>query len=275
MTRVLAGAGAALLLLTGGLTGCSIPISVAGADEGPPAAAAVEPSGPRAAPGSTLRQLAGDQRMRLDLPTTDTVQGVALYFHGQSGDVDGLMDEPWLDGLAADGWAVASADFHLDNWGSPASVRDAVALADWAAEQAGAPIRLLIGGSMGGLASLNALIDGALAPRCWFGSMPVVDLRAVGSVPQADAQVQAVYGGPPPASSNPGERLEQLPSGVRYVVVHSTEDTWVPSWAHSDRLVAALRQAGAEVSVLPATGEHGDPSLTRPGDLREAAAACR
>ncbi len=270
MIRVLAGVAVVLLL-----GGCSGPVDVAGAEERVPVAAvATEPGSPNPAPGATLRHVVGDQRLRLDLPTTDRVLGVALFFHGQFSSVDDWMDLPFLDGLGADGWAVASADLHFDNWGSPASVDDAVTLANWAAAETGATLKLLIAGSMGGLTSLNALIDGALSARCWFGTMPVVDLSAVSGVPHADPQVQEVYGGTPPASSNPASRLDRLPTVVRYFVVHSTEDTWVPSVAHADRLIAALRRSGAEVSVLPAIGEHGHVSQARPADLRTSAATC-
>jgi hypothetical protein len=270
MIRVPAGVVAVVLLLTG----CSGPVDVAGAEDRVPVAVATEPASPNPAPGATLRQVVGDQRMRLDLPTTDTVRGVALYFHGQFSSVDDWMDDPYLDILGADGWAVASADLHLDNWGSPASVDDAVTLADWATAETGATLTLLVAGSMGGLTSLNALIDGALEARCWFGTMPVVDLNAVSRVPHADTQVHEVYGGTPPASSNPASRLDHLPTTVRYFVVHSPEDTWVPSAAHADRLIAALRQSGAELSVLPAIGEHGHESQVRPLDLRNFAATC-
>jgi hypothetical protein len=269
--RVLAGVVAAALLLTG----CSEPVDVAAEAETPPSTVVTTEQGvPNPQPGGTVRHVVGDQRLRLDLPSTGTITGLAVWFHGQLGDVDGAMDEEWLNSLSADGWAVASADLHLANWGSPASVSDAVTLSEWAQAETGAPLKLLIGGSMGVLTSLNALIDGALWAHCWYGTMPVVDVTAVSGVAYADAQVEAVYGGPPPASSNPAARLDRLPISVRYFVVASPQDTWVPATAHADRLVAALRQSGADVSVAPAVGQHGDPSQMRPSDLREFAASC-
>ncbi len=270
MGRGVAGIVTAGLLLTG----CSGPVEVAEAGAHPPTAVSTDPAVPNPLPGGTIRHVVGDQRLRLDLPGTETLAGLALYFHGQLGDVDSWMDEEWLNGLGADGWAVASADLHGPNWGSPASVSDAVALSSWAQAETGAPLKLLIGGSMGALTSLNALIDGALRADCWFGTMPVVDVTAVSRVAQADTQVQVVYGGPPPASSNPAARLEHLPTSVRYFVVASPQDTWVPSTAHADRLVAALRESRADVSVAPAVGEHGDASQVRPSDLRRFAADC-
>ncbi|WP_369138930.1 alpha/beta hydrolase family protein [Modestobacter versicolor] len=225
-------------------------------------------------PERTVTDVLAGQRVRLDPPTSGRTVGVALWFHGQTGDVDSYMGSAWLDAIRARGWAVASSDLHGNAWGSPAAVRDARELARWAARQARAEVRLLVAGSMGGATSLNALLDGAVSAPCWYGTEVVVDLGAVSAVPGATAELLDVYGGPPPARSNPARRLAGLPASMRWFVVTSPDDTWVPAAAHGDVLVAALRAQGASVGTAVASGEHGDLSYFRPEDLVAFADRC-
>ena len=97
MKRALVGVVGAVTALL--LAGCSGTVATAEAEEGLVVAGTTAAAVANPAPGATLRHVSGDQRMRLDLPTTGTVRGVALYFHGQWDDVDGRMDDPWLDAL--------------------------------------------------------------------------------------------------------------------------------------------------------------------------------
>lgn len=250
MARGLAALGAVLLL-----AGCS--------------SAAANADGDR-----TVTDEVGGQQVRVDLPTTGDAKAVAVWFHGQGGDVDTRMNEDWLNTLRGHGWAVASSDFHGNAWGNQASVETAADLVSWAEEQAGADVRLLVAGSMGALASLNALADGDVDAACWFGTMPVVDLNHIDAVPEAEDQVKDAYDGAPPASSNPAARLSELPASTRYFVVSSPDDTWVPAAQHADVLVAGLQAAGAPVDVAQASGEHGDASHFRSDDLGKFAAGC-
>ena len=224
--------------------------------------------------GTTVTGSLDGQRVRLDFPFTVRMVGLAVYFHGAGGGVDSKMGEAWLNSIRDRGWAVASGDLHGDAWGSPAAVADAVALAGWAQDRTGRRPQLLIGASMGGAASLNAILDRVLTPRCWFGPQPVVNLAAVSEVPNGDAEIAQVYGGPPPASSNPAARLDRLPTNIRYRVVVSAEDTWVPPAQNADLLITAVRAEGGEVSSVAATGSHLDGSHFRPEDLVAFADGC-
>lgn len=231
------------------LAGCGVPANADGRD--------------------TFTDSIDGQDVRIDLPVTQPV-GVALWFHGRGGDSDTRMNEAWLNALRGQGWAVASSDFHGDAWGDPDTVADAAKLADWASEEAGAEVRLIVAGSMGGLASLNALAAGVVSARCWYGVMPVVDLAAADTVPDAADEVDEAL----EVAVNPADRLDELPTDVRYRVVASPDDTWVQADEHAAVLVAALSRAGADVTELEATGEHGDPSHFQAEDLAEFAASC-
>ena len=264
-----------LLLLAGCSAGAA---GGAGANDAPrtPAAtstASVPSRLPFAVGGTDTATLDG-QRVRLDYPLTRELVGVAVYFHGAGAGADSKMNEPWLNSIRALGWAVAAGDLHGDAWGARAAVADSVALVDWAEARTGADVKLLIGASMGGVASLNALMDGVVEAPCWFGPQPVVDLNAVSVVPNADAQIAALYGGPPPASSNPVDRLDLLPLDTRYRVIFSAGDTWVPPPAHADRLIAALQARGGDVSSVAVSGDHLDASHFRPEDLVAFAEGC-
>lgn len=209
----------------------------------------------------TLRDEVGGQEVRLDLPKQGNPQALAIWFHGQNADEDARMNEDWLNGLRQRGWAVASGELGGGtSWGSPDSVEAAADLVEWAEARADVPTRLLVAGSMGAAVSLNALASGAIEADCWYGIMPVVDLEAVDEVPDSAEQLQDTYGDTIPAGSNPVDNLEALPQSTKYRVLASPGDTWVPKVDNADVLVAALRQAGADVDAVATAGQHGDPS---------------
>jgi hypothetical protein len=205
------------------------------------------------------------QTVRIDLPA-GKVRAVAIWLHGQGGDADTRMNEPWLNALRADGWAVASSDFHGNHWGSRESVSDVAKLTAWAGQKANAPVRLHVAGSMGGLASLNALTHGQDVP-CWYGVMPVLDQSTTARVPEAREQIADVWGESVPAEWVPARNLDRLPSGMVMRVVASPSDTWVPA----DRNGLLLQRA----TVKAASGQHGDPSHFDAADLRDFAAGCQ
>lgn len=204
------------------------------------------------------------------MPKTGSPKAVAVWFHGQGGTADTRMNEDWLNSLRSRGWAVASSDFHGNAWGTPATVRDTENLTAWARETAGAEVRLFVAGSMGGLASLNALTHGQTV-ACWYGTMPVVDHGAVRNVPKAQEQIRAAWGSGISAAYIPAQNLDKLPQQAKYRIVTSPQDTWVPATANAALLDAEER---LDVSALTVTGEHGDPSHFNPADLAVFADGC-
>ncbi|MCZ1070823.1 hypothetical protein [Rhodococcus sp. A5(2022)] len=218
----------------------------------------------------TIRGQIDGQNVRVDLPTAGTLQGLAVWFHGQSGTVDTRMNEDWLNALRAQGWAVASGDLGGDAWGNQDAITAASALTEWATDQAGVPVRLLVAGSMGALTSLNALTHGAIAADCWYGTMPVLDQSTVGNVPESSDQLRKAFGGSIPGEFTPAE--SSLPP-LRYRVLASPEDTWVPKTSNAD-LLADLVPETANVTTLEVSGEHGDPSHFDADDLAAFAGEC-
>ncbi len=225
--------------------------------------------------GSVIYGRVKAQDVRLSMPPTKAPKGIAIYFHGQNGGVDNRMDEPWLQALVRSGWIVASSDFHTDSWGNEASTEDTMNLIAWAQEQTdNAPIKLYVSGSMGGTVSLNAMTHAGLAPPCWYGVKPAVDLTKMGNVPGADRIISEAFGGNVPDDRNPVNTIDQLPTSTRYRMVTSPEDTWVKESENTGKLADGLEERGADVSVLVVHGTHDDPSHFDVDDLVAFADSC-
>jgi hypothetical protein len=215
------------------------------------------------------------QDVRLSMPPTNHPKGIAIYFHGQNGGVDNRMDEPWLQALVRSGWVVASSDFHTDSWGNEASTEDTTNLIAWAEEETdGLPIKLYVSGSMGGTVSLNAMTHADLAPPCWYGVKPAVDLTKMQNVPGGPRIISEAFGGDVPYDRNPVNTIGDLPTTTRYRMVTSPEDTWVRESENTGKLAAGLEARGADVSILTVHGTHDDPSHFDVDDLLAFAASC-
>jgi dienelactone hydrolase len=225
--------------------------------------------------GSVIYGRIKAQDVRLSIPPTQHPKGLAIYFHGQNGGVDNRMDEPWLQSLVQAGWVVASSDFHTDSWGNEESTEDTTNLLTWAEQQThGLPIRLYVSGSMGGTVSLNAMTHAGLAPPCWYGVKPAVDLTKMQNVPGGPRIIREAFGGDVPVDRNPVNTIDQLPTTTRYRMVTSPGDTWVRESENTAKLAQGLEARGAEVSILEVHGTHDDPSHFDNDDLLAFAASC-
>ncbi|MGA8847856.1 MAG: hypothetical protein WB471_14670 [Nocardioides sp.] len=231
------------------------------------------PSGERA--GSVVRGDLAGQPVRLTLPTgTSTPKGLVMWFHGQGGSVNDRVDGPFLRALTRDGYAIASSSFHYQSWGNEASTEDTVRLTEWAEDQVGLPVTLWVSGSMGGSISLNAMLHGVTPPSCWYGVKPAISLNRMDAVPTGNKFIALAYGGTVPAERNPVRNVADLPADVRYRVVASPEDTWVPINENGGALISQLDDRGVDATYVAATGRHEDPSHWDSGDLVDFARSC-
>ena len=226
-------------------------------------------------PSESVRSVLAGERVRLALPPTNEPKGVAIYFHGQGGNVNDRVDGPWLEALRRDGWAIATSSFHGESWGNPASTDDTRRLVEWAREQGGAPVKLFIGGSMGATVSLNAMLHGGLVPTCWYGVKAALDPRRMDAVPGAEGYIRKAYGGAAvPLDRIPVENYLAMPLETRYRFVASPRDQFVDYAENTGRLLAGLQGRGAEVSVRKVDGRHDDPSHYSAYDLVTFARGC-
>ncbi len=231
------------------------------------------PSGEQA--GSVVRGELEGQPARLTLPTGDAPpKGLVMWFHGQGGSVNDRVDGPFLRALTRDGYAIASSSFHYQSWGNEASTDDTVRLMQWAEEKVGLPVTLWVSGSMGASISLNALLHDVAPPSCWYGVKPAISLNRMDAVPTGNKFIDLAYDGVVPVERNPVRNLAALPADVRYRVVASPDDTWVPINQNGGALVSQLDARGVDASYLAATGPHEDPSHWDSGDLVDFARSC-
>lgn len=225
--------------------------------------------------GTVVRSKIAGQDVRLDMPTGDgDPRGLAIWFHGQGGNVNDRIDGPFLSALRREGWAIAASDFHQQSWGNPASTDDAARLVAWAEKQAGIPVTLWVSGSMGGSTSLNALVHGVQPPACWYGVKPAISLTKMQDVPAGPRFIAAAYGGPVPSDRDPVRNVDALPDDVRYRVVASPMDQWVGFGDNGGLLYAGLKTRGVDVTMRLATGMHQDPSHWDATDLVDFADSC-
>lgn len=226
-------------------------------------------------PGSDVRSELDGQSVRLSMPGSGIEpKGLVMWFHGQGGDVDIRMDDPFLDTLRRDGWVVASSDFHDEAWGNPASTRDVQLLADWAREETGLEPTVFVAGSMGGAVSLNAMRLGEVQPDCWYGVRPAIALDDMENVPGARRFIGEAFGGKPPDELDPVQNLDELPTDVRYRVIASRDDKEVLFDENTEPLVEKLVGGDAEVSLESVSGGHQDESHFNGRDLRSFANSC-
>lgn len=225
--------------------------------------------------GTTVRGRVDGQRVRVTIPAgPEQPRGLVVWFHGQGGDVDAKADGRFLGALVGAGYAVASSDFHAESWGNSASTRDTAALTAWATEQVAAPLTLWVSGSMGGATSLNALVHGVEPPPCWYGVKPAIALTEMDAVPTATRYIRQAYDGPVPVERNPVRNIADLPRDVRYRVVASPDDTWVPLRPNGGALLSRLDARGVDVSYRLVRGPHSDPSHWDGEDLVAFADSC-
>lgn len=214
--------------------------------------------------------------MRLDAPDApDAPVGLAVFFHGLGGDVNTLMDSDWIRALRAEGWAVASSDFHLNAWGAPETTVDLQSLTSWASDATGMAPTLMISDSMGALTSLNAIVRGGTFVPCWYGVESVVDLRTVESIAGAPAQIEKSYGGKPTVADNPIENVDKLTRNETiFRLIGAENDTIISNSANSLEFSNALRAAGGDVSYRGVAADHGGAALFDATDLTTFAKGC-
>lgn len=224
-------------------------------------------------PGQVVRSSLAGESVRLTYPTGEP-KGLAIWFHGQGGNVNDRIDGPFLSALRRDGWVIASSNFHAQSWGNEASTEDTRLLVEWAQDKTGLPVTLWVSGSMGGSVSLNALTHDVAAPACWYGVKPAINLRGMQNVPTAPRFIGLAYGGNIPPDRNPVDNVDSLPLDVRYRVVASPDDQWVPLAENAGTLASQLDARGADITYLPAEGPHEDPSHWNADDLVDFADSC-
>jgi pimeloyl-ACP methyl ester carboxylesterase len=190
---------------------------------------------------------------------------LVLWVHGQGGNVEEILSEEhhvgMRDQLLDAGYTIASTDGTGNGWGNEFSVLAYEALADWATNEAGTTSNVLIGQSMGGLASLQ-LIDTLPDVAAWAGIYPVCNLDSVAATfPAAlDAYGVAEWVSIPELSPVIPAGVDGLPM----LFFHSPNDHAVPMDTNTTECSRIYEQNGAAVEVVQVIGDHGNQSAFQP-----------
>ena len=191
------------------------------------------------------------------------VRGVVVEHHGLGCawfDPDGQKD--WRGDLARLGIAAVHPHCSPWSWMNDASVRLADRIVDCIAAHFGLPPDVRVcstGGSMGGLGALvyarlsrrNVVAAVANCPVCDLPyhyterpDLPRTLVSAFADAPDFDAALRA---------HSPLHLVPEMPD-IDWFVAHSTEDRAVNKERHSDRFVAAMREAGRRVEYAVSEG---------------------
>jgi pimeloyl-ACP methyl ester carboxylesterase len=191
---------------------------------------------------------------------------VVIYTHGSGENVENIFRDPAKQEifrtLLRAGYALAADDAHGNNWGNPASRRDALDLVA-AVRRRGFRDIYVIALSMGGFNGLQ-LLD-AVPIKAWAGIFPACDLASVYAVGLYPGQIRSAYGVRHGASVRDAIRdrspvAVDPPPGLPMRFWASPDDRVIPKRANTDVCAALARRAGADVEVTTTRGDHGDAS---------------
>lgn len=124
------------------------------------------------------------------------------------------------------GWSIGS-DFAQGNaWGDAKSVADYKTLITYMKTKLHAQRIVLLGASMGGLATLRLLRDGAADTAVLVS--PVTNLPTMYRIPKAVPELRSIYGKHPPRSANPIAWPPNALKGTTITVIGDPADLVVP-----------------------------------------------
>jgi pimeloyl-ACP methyl ester carboxylesterase len=258
--RAIAAIGALLLAAT--LSGCASS-TVAGATP-TPVQKSVRAAEPAALRAEGARIVEDDAAESLVVVPRETNGALVVFLHGWGQTRWSLLsrreENTVATALSEAGFTVLTADALGKAWGDPASVRDYERLIARTQQRYGLRDVFLLGESMGGLATMqiaDRLAD-VRAVAAWF---PVCDLRTMRQ-PKFQQSIEDAWGGRDRAPVSPvavGDTPMMVWASEADTVVHTPTNTAV--------CVARARAAGADVTFVETTGEHGDPSNYQPATV--------
>lgn len=199
-----------------------------------------------------------------------------MFCHGAGGN----ENQPWLEwpamyrDLLGAGYGLIASFMHDRNWGNRDALDDMIELYRYVRDRYPLGPLVLIGNSMGGLASLNALARRELPAAAWVGMQPVCDLDAMYAAGQFITEMRAAYGSngtdwqAKTEGYNPMEREGWEFRGLPMRFYASPGDTVVSKAQNTDALAAKVAPYATEATVVAATGDHGNASHFQFADLR-------
>lgn len=250
------------LAIGGGITAATTDLPVLAWQKIGPMPESLKTSAEGLSAAQVKRDIIGSDNVVLAVPEAPSGD-LVIWAHGHGGTADELFDGPQhvgtRDMLLDAGYSLASSDGAGQAWGNPESVDAYAALHDWATEQTTVKSVVLVGQSMGGLASLR-LVDELPNVRAWIGLAAVCNLDTV--APAFDSAYEAW--GVDSWESVPELSPIVPEADIPMLFIHSPNDSVVPKDTNADTCAAAANDAGADAQVVRAYGDHGNQSVFQP-----------
>ncbi|NYD43927.1 alpha/beta hydrolase family protein [Nocardioides panaciterrulae] len=239
-----------------------------------------------AAPSAEWRYDAADAShpIHLTLPATyDSRKPVPLVIHHHGADQNELdiftdsASPSVYEALLAAGYAVLSVNGGGNNWGNDAGQAKMLSAYKYVRDHYAIGPILLWGTSMGGIATLNALMQRAIPGIAgWLGTYPVCNLASMfaNNAGTYAGQIRTAYGiaadgsdyATKTAGHDPAAAAAAAFRGVPMRFYASPSDTTVSKADNSDTLATLVAGYAPEATVVACTGNHGDASHFQPSD---------
>lgn len=208
-------------------------------------------------------------------PTYDpqTATPWIIYNHGSGQTIRSIVTDPahnlFVQSLARAGFVVIASEYRsVTCWGNMECTNDIANLQTlWRAQLNLASQPFVIGESMGGIVTWNAISHGALKPLAVVGIYPVCSLSAMYAIDTYAPAIENALGFTSPSEySSATKGLDPLltpPSTFADIPIEmwaSYSDRTVLRSQNEDPFAKAINAAGGNVMIYTSHGDHGDPS---------------
>jgi len=196
-----------------------------------------------------------------------------VYDHGFGQTIDSIVADPirnaYVQSLAAAGFVVIASEYRdLGCWGNTGCIEDIANLQTlWRAELNLLPQPFVIGESMGGIVTWNAIAHGALKPIAVVGVYPVCNLADMYSKETFVPTIQTAFDFTSPSGYSAATRgfdpMLYPPSlfvGIPIQIWASNSDGVVKRSENEDPFANRIKAAGGNILIHTSRGDHGDPS---------------
>jgi acetyl esterase/lipase len=196
-----------------------------------------------------------------------------IYDHGFGQTVESILQNnpqsAFVNALVSAGFVVVASEYRdLGCWGNQACAEDVENLQTlWHSQLNLSPKPFVIGESMGGIVTWNAISHGTLTPAAVVGIYPVCDLAAMYENTVFVPTIQSAFGftsssGYAAATEGYDPMLTPASTFTAFPIViwASYSDHVVVRSLNEDPFASAIRAAGGSVTIHTSSGEHGDAS---------------
>lgn len=196
-----------------------------------------------------------------------------IYDHGFGQTIDSITADPpqsgFIRALAGAGFVIVASEYrNLACWGNRECVEDIANLQTlWRSQLKLLPQPYVIGESMGGIVTWNAISYGALKPLAVVGIYPACSLAAMYANKVFRPTIQTAFGFSSPAGYSAAtsgfDPVLAAPSTFATFPIQiwaSYSDHVVRRAQNEDLFAAAVNAAGGSVTIHTSRGGHGDPS---------------